>query len=160
LVQEAFLRVYRAKDRYRPEAKFSTWLYRIGTNLALNESLRSLTPSAMPADLRARLQTRIEGDSEDAIQPITSETSMGWGKPWRPRSRRDLSQHGFCSPLRTLTSRRLQLRLSPSALPKRSQKNSRNPLPKSLKAIRFTMPVDERMDLLDRAMEISESSEQ
>ena len=81
LVQEGFLRVYRAKDRYRPEAKFSTWLYRIGTNLALNESLRSLTPSAMPADLRARLQTRIEGDSEDATQPISSETSMGWGKP-------------------------------------------------------------------------------
>lgn len=40
LVQEAFLRVYRARDRYRAEAKFSTWLYRIGTNLALNELRR------------------------------------------------------------------------------------------------------------------------
>ncbi|MCP4038490.1 MAG: sigma-70 family RNA polymerase sigma factor [bacterium] len=40
LVQEAFLRVYRARDRYRPDAKFSTWLYRIGTNLALNELRR------------------------------------------------------------------------------------------------------------------------
>ncbi|MCH7598829.1 MAG: hypothetical protein IH973_03660 [Myxococcales bacterium] len=28
LVQETFLRVYRARERYRPDAKFSTWLYR------------------------------------------------------------------------------------------------------------------------------------
>ncbi len=40
LVQEAFLRVHGARSRYRPEAKFSTWLYRIGTNLALNELRR------------------------------------------------------------------------------------------------------------------------
>ena len=40
LVQEAFFRVHRARDRYRPEAKFSTWLYRIATNLALNELRR------------------------------------------------------------------------------------------------------------------------
>jgi RNA polymerase sigma-70 factor (ECF subfamily) len=40
LVQEAFLRVHRARDDYRPEARFSTWLYRIATNLALNELRR------------------------------------------------------------------------------------------------------------------------
>jgi RNA polymerase sigma-70 factor (ECF subfamily) len=40
LVQEAFLRVYRARERYQPEARFSTWLYRIATNLALNELRR------------------------------------------------------------------------------------------------------------------------
>lgn len=40
LVQEAFLRVFSARDRYRPEARFSTWLYRIATNLALNELRR------------------------------------------------------------------------------------------------------------------------
>lgn len=38
LAQEAFLRVYRARDRYEPRAKFTTWLYRIVTNLALNWS--------------------------------------------------------------------------------------------------------------------------
>lgn len=40
LVQEVFLRVHRARDRYRPEARFSTWIYRIATNLALNELRR------------------------------------------------------------------------------------------------------------------------
>ena len=40
LVQEAFLRVYRARERYQPDARFSTWLYRIATNLALNELRR------------------------------------------------------------------------------------------------------------------------
>ncbi|MCS7316223.1 MAG: sigma-70 family RNA polymerase sigma factor [Bryobacterales bacterium] len=36
LAQEVFLRVYRARCRYRPTARFTTWLYRIATNLALN----------------------------------------------------------------------------------------------------------------------------
>ncbi len=36
LAQEAFLRVYKARQRYRPDARFTTWLYRIATNLALN----------------------------------------------------------------------------------------------------------------------------
>lgn len=36
MAQEVFLRVYRARDTYRAEAKFTTWLYRIATNLAVN----------------------------------------------------------------------------------------------------------------------------
>jgi len=36
LAQEVFLRVYRSREGYAAEAKFSTWLYRIATNLALN----------------------------------------------------------------------------------------------------------------------------
>lgn len=40
LLQEAFFRVHRARERYVPQARFSTWLYRIGTNLALNELKR------------------------------------------------------------------------------------------------------------------------
>jgi len=36
LAQEVFLRVYKSRERYQPEARFTTWLYRIATNLALN----------------------------------------------------------------------------------------------------------------------------
>jgi RNA polymerase sigma-70 factor (ECF subfamily) len=36
LAQEVFLRVYRARKKYAPSAKFTTWLFRIATNLALN----------------------------------------------------------------------------------------------------------------------------
>jgi RNA polymerase sigma-70 factor (ECF subfamily) len=38
LAQEVFLRVYRARTSYRAEARFSTWLYRIATNLAVNHA--------------------------------------------------------------------------------------------------------------------------
>lgn len=36
LAQEVFLRVYRMSGRYQPTAKFSTWIYRIATNISLN----------------------------------------------------------------------------------------------------------------------------
>src|SRR5713226_6640344 len=36
LAQEVFIRVYRAREDYVPSAKFTTWLFRIATNLALN----------------------------------------------------------------------------------------------------------------------------
>ena len=38
LAQEVFLRVYRSRESYRAEAKFTTWLYRIATNLAVNQA--------------------------------------------------------------------------------------------------------------------------
>jgi RNA polymerase sigma-70 factor (ECF subfamily) len=37
LAQEVFIRVWQAAKTYRPEAKFTTWLYRITANLCLNE---------------------------------------------------------------------------------------------------------------------------
>jgi RNA polymerase sigma-70 factor (ECF subfamily) len=36
LAQEAFLRVYRSRSTYEPTARFTTWLFRIATHLALN----------------------------------------------------------------------------------------------------------------------------
>jgi RNA polymerase sigma-70 factor (ECF subfamily) len=38
LAQEVFLRVYRSRETYRAEAKFSTWMYRIATNLGVNHA--------------------------------------------------------------------------------------------------------------------------
>lgn len=42
LAQETFMRVYRARKRYEPGAKFSTWLFTIAGNVARNAS-RSLS---------------------------------------------------------------------------------------------------------------------
>ena len=47
LAQEVFLRVYRARTKYRPKSKFSTWLFTIANNLALN----SLRPQGTVIDL-------------------------------------------------------------------------------------------------------------
>jgi RNA polymerase sigma-70 factor (ECF subfamily) len=38
LAQEVFLRVYRSRQSYEATAKFTTWLYRIATNLAVNHA--------------------------------------------------------------------------------------------------------------------------
>jgi RNA polymerase sigma-70 factor (ECF subfamily) len=41
LTQEVFVRIYRARERYKPRARFSTWLFGIASNLALNELARA-----------------------------------------------------------------------------------------------------------------------
>lgn len=37
LSQEVFMKVYKTGSRYRPEAEFSTWIFKIATNVCLNE---------------------------------------------------------------------------------------------------------------------------
>jgi RNA polymerase sigma-70 factor, ECF subfamily len=57
LTQEIFLRVHDASGSYRAEAKFTTWLYRIATNVCLNEVRRPR--------FRARHESLDETDPED-----------------------------------------------------------------------------------------------
>ena len=52
LAQEVFLRVYRARKQYTPSAKFTTWLFRIATNVALN-SVRDTRHQRMEVSLDA-----------------------------------------------------------------------------------------------------------
>jgi len=52
LAQEVFIRVYRARADYVPSAKFTTWLFRIATNLALN-SIRDTRHQRMEVSLDA-----------------------------------------------------------------------------------------------------------
>jgi len=54
LAQEAFLRVYRSRSTYEPTAKFTTWLFRIATHLALN---------ALRDGKNERLQERLDRDT-------------------------------------------------------------------------------------------------
>jgi RNA polymerase sigma-70 factor (ECF subfamily) len=50
MVQEAFLRVIRARERYEPSARFSTWLYRIAFNLSVNQTQRADPEQALDGD--------------------------------------------------------------------------------------------------------------
>ena len=57
IAQEVFLRVYKAAGTYVPSAKFSTWLYRIASNLSLDHLKKrkhSLTWAAQPVPGRDR----------------------------------------------------------------------------------------------------------
>lgn len=58
LAQEAFLRVFRSRERYEPSAKFSTWLFTIVNNLARN-SVRD----------RRRRRDQAAGDAGEASMP-------------------------------------------------------------------------------------------
>ena len=61
LAQEVCLRAYRARKQYSPSAKFTTWLFRIATNLALN-SLR---------DNRYRqMDVSIDAPVEEDVAPL------------------------------------------------------------------------------------------
>lgn len=56
LAQEVFLRVYRSRATYEPTAKFTTWLFRIATHLALN---------ALRDNRYERLQDRLDDDTSE-----------------------------------------------------------------------------------------------
>jgi RNA polymerase sigma-70 factor (ECF subfamily) len=49
LVQEVFLRVVRARERYQPTARFSTWLYAIVFRMSVNETERRQTGFSLEA---------------------------------------------------------------------------------------------------------------
>lgn len=66
LAQETFLRVYRSRTSYRAEAKFSTWLYRIATNLAANHARDSKGERESP---------RVELDAPDAETGTTPDVA-------------------------------------------------------------------------------------
>ncbi|MCP5070004.1 MAG: sigma-70 family RNA polymerase sigma factor [bacterium] len=72
LLQESFLRVHRAKDRYRPEARFSTWLYTIAGNVARNELRRPFRRSPHESTERD-----LEGDAVPLVlvstEPATDD---------------------------------------------------------------------------------------
>jgi RNA polymerase sigma-70 factor (ECF subfamily) len=66
LAQEVFLRVYRARKDYVPSAKFTTWLFRIATNLALN-SVRDNRYQKMEVSLDAPVTIDAEDGDEKAL---------------------------------------------------------------------------------------------
>src|ERR1700682_1000288 len=71
LAQEVFLRVYRSRSSYEPSAKFTTWLYRIATNLGVNyarDTRHERTASTVYLD---------ETDSETGTTPDVADSTPG-----------------------------------------------------------------------------------
>ena len=64
LAQEVFLRVYKSRGNYEPCAKFTTWLFRIGTHLALN-SIRD--------GRNAKSQTSLDQEFPDRRRTVEQE---------------------------------------------------------------------------------------
>lgn len=69
LVQEVFLRVVRARERYEPTARFSTWLYRIVFNLSVNETQRAGIKEVRPGDAMGAM----ESGANDAMSEFKDE---------------------------------------------------------------------------------------
>jgi RNA polymerase sigma-70 factor, ECF subfamily len=71
LAQEVFLRVYRSRETYRADARFSTWLYRIATNLGVNharDTRHERNASTIYLD---------EADSETGTTPDVADMTPG-----------------------------------------------------------------------------------
>lgn len=79
LAQEAFLRVWRYRDRYKAQGKFTTFLFRITYNLALN---RIRDDKRKPLYSMPKSADGIEMESEDpyAASPEDGANASHWGK--------------------------------------------------------------------------------
>lgn len=86
LTQEVFLRVYRSRHTYRAEARFSTWLYRIATNVGVNyarDSKRERTANSFSLN---------EQDPETGILPEVADA--------RPSAEQCLAQEAWLGAIR------------------------------------------------------------
>lgn len=70
LFQETWARVIAARDRYRPEAKFSTWLLQIAHNLAI-DGFRKLKPLASSDEAEAVFATQAAPEREQPEQALS-----------------------------------------------------------------------------------------
>ena len=95
LAQEVFLRVYRSRETYRAEARFSTWLYRIATNLGVNharDTKHERTASTVYLD---------EADSETGTTPDVADlTPSAEAKMLRRERMNAIREHVLALPER------------------------------------------------------------
>ena len=68
--QDIFVKVYRARMKYEPKAKFSTWLYRIAVNHCLNEIRARKSQPALAAPVNDLLE---QPSGEDPDQRIAHQ---------------------------------------------------------------------------------------
>lgn len=68
LAQEIFLKVFQALDRYNPDFKFSTWLFRIAGNAAIDH-LRKRRPRTVPLEIP-------DPDSRSGVSVVEHESAV------------------------------------------------------------------------------------
>lgn len=81
LAQDAFIKVLNHIDKYRPEFKFSSWLFKIANNIAIDHLRRRQldtvsidgSPNAMTASELAATSFDIADDSENALDELASK---------------------------------------------------------------------------------------
>lgn len=74
IVQEAFVRAYQNLHRYRDEAKFTTWLLRIVTNLCTDQARMSQRRTALEQqEAMGALDWMTIGDSDDPVQNLEED---------------------------------------------------------------------------------------
>jgi RNA polymerase sigma-70 factor (ECF subfamily) len=99
LAQEVFLRVYRSRETYRAEARFSTWLYRIATNLGVNharDTRQERTAQTVQLD---------EPDAETGTTPdLADETPTVEARMLREERMRAIREHVMALPERQRTA--------------------------------------------------------
>ena len=78
VVQDAYLRAWKAIGKFRGEAQFSTWMYRITANAASShlgkrrrQRTETLDDIAEPVDLRADAQPAASAEAADALGRIS-----------------------------------------------------------------------------------------
>ena len=72
MVQDVFLRVVGARDRYEPTARLSTWLYSIAWRMCVNETERSVGRQPVSFDAMGKEDAE-RYDPEDGQQPLPEE---------------------------------------------------------------------------------------
>ncbi len=102
LAQEVFLRVYRARGSYEPTAKFTTWLFRIATHLALNwlrdgrnqKAVQSLDAVAENAPVK-QLADRAPNVEEDMLRRARRDEVRRAVEMLPPKQRAAVLMHKF-----------------------------------------------------------------
>ncbi|MDQ1387956.1 MAG: polymerase sigma-70 factor, subfamily [Acidobacteriaceae bacterium] len=92
LAQEVFIRVYRARADYVPSAKFTTWLFRIATNLALN-SVRDTRHQRMEVSLDAPVKVDSEEGDERPLD--VAEKNPNIEEHLVQEAQRDMIRHAI-----------------------------------------------------------------
>ena len=82
LTQDAFIKVFRALDQYKPELRFSSWLFRIAHNTAIDYLRQRQLPVAYP-------QVDDEGDE---IDPLARIADLKADSPEQAALRRSMAQ--------------------------------------------------------------------